>query len=438
MSINLVAKPSLFTQVSYGTGQIAGQVFRDIPSLLLLFFLTNILGIEPALAGTAIFVPKLIVGVGCDMLVGVYSDKWRHRFPWHNWLLVGAMIAPLAMIFLFRIPDLPQNMQLVYVVVLFSLYMAVFSVFSVPYLAIASSLASDSHQRTLLMAWRLGFTAVGVLIASGLAPRYTASMGGDQAAYESMGVLLSLICFSALMVAYFGSKRAARANVKEENASAGFSLKNLWLALSQPRFSILLVVNIMQLAGGGMAYAAMLYFMTYNMQRTDAFTIIGVIVFLIALGIILAQPLWVFISKRLGKKKTYMISSLLYAASLMAWGLSADLGLYIIYFFAFILGIGNSGWAMLGFSMVSDIAAEAHGGFYSAVWVAADKVGFALGGTLLIGITLSVFGFNSADAVAGIPQSSTAITGVLFAFAVFPALLNIFAAIIFGRWGRTS
>jgi len=42
------------TQVSYGTGQIADQIFRDIPSLLLLFFMTNVLGISPAIAGTAI------------------------------------------------------------------------------------------------------------------------------------------------------------------------------------------------------------------------------------------------------------------------------------------------------------------------------------------------------------------------------------------------
>ena len=34
-------------QVGYGFGQIAGQVFRDVPSLLLLFFMTTVLGISP-------------------------------------------------------------------------------------------------------------------------------------------------------------------------------------------------------------------------------------------------------------------------------------------------------------------------------------------------------------------------------------------------------
>lgn len=53
---------SLPTQIAYGVGQIAGQVFRDVPSLLLLFFMTSVLGVSPALAGSAIFLPKLIGG----------------------------------------------------------------------------------------------------------------------------------------------------------------------------------------------------------------------------------------------------------------------------------------------------------------------------------------------------------------------------------------
>lgn len=44
---------SLPTQIAYGAGQVAGQVFRDVPSLLLLFFMTSVLGVSPALAGSA-------------------------------------------------------------------------------------------------------------------------------------------------------------------------------------------------------------------------------------------------------------------------------------------------------------------------------------------------------------------------------------------------
>ncbi|MCB2108334.1 MAG: hypothetical protein KDE14_11575, partial [Rhodobacteraceae bacterium] len=46
---------------SYGAGWIGGQVFRDVPALVLLSFMLTALGVPPAVAGAAIFIPKLWV-----------------------------------------------------------------------------------------------------------------------------------------------------------------------------------------------------------------------------------------------------------------------------------------------------------------------------------------------------------------------------------------
>ena len=90
--------------------------------------------------------------------------------------------------------------------------------------------------------------------------------------------------------------------------------------------------------------------------------------------------------------------------------------------------------------MMSDIASEdeEHAGLYSAAWIATDKIAFALGGTLLVGLTLATFGFDSAKAVAGLPQSENAKMGIIVAFAVIPVTLNIIGASILGRWGRVG
>ncbi len=89
---------SLTAQIGYGAGQIAGQVFRDVPSLLLLFFMTSVLGINPALAGSAIFLPKLIGGIIFDVSAGLISDRWQARFARRHWLLVGMLAAPVALV----------------------------------------------------------------------------------------------------------------------------------------------------------------------------------------------------------------------------------------------------------------------------------------------------------------------------------------------------
>ncbi len=437
-----VPRPGLgvAAQAGYGVGQIAGQVFRDLPSLLLLFFMTTVLGIGPAIAGTVIFVPKLILGVICDATAGVVSDRWKRRIERRWWLLAGAAGAPVVMLLLFHVPHASDGVRIAYVATVFSLYMMVFATFSVPYLAIASQLSVDPHQRTVVMAWRLAFTAVGVLVMGALAPAIIARFGGGQPGFEAMSVALAVICPLALVIAFFGAGAASRAAGHSFAEPSGnvFSFRAALTTLRAPRFSVLLGVTVLQLVGGGFSYASMLYFLTYNMARSDAFTLIGGLILMACAGIVVAQPMWVALARRFGKKRVWIAATTLYATIYLIWGFSAQAGAGFAYVLSGLAAVGNSGWALLGFSMLSDIAGEdeERAGLYSAAWIAADKIGFALGGTLLTGLVLSGFGFDSARAVAGLAQPASALTGIMLAFGVLPALLNFAAVGIFARWGK--
>jgi GPH family glycoside/pentoside/hexuronide:cation symporter len=411
-----------------------------VPTLLLLFFMTTVLGISPAIAGATIFIPKLVVGVGCDLLVGVMSDRWRRRIHRRWWLLAGAVGAPLAMLLLFHVPHGSEALRVGYVAAAFSLYMAVFASFSVPYLAIAGELAADAGQRSVLMAWRLVFTAVGVLTSGALAPAIIQANGGGQPAYERMALALAIICPTALLIAFFGAGHAARQSGQAVTTEPRVRItpRQALAVLLAPRFSVLLSANLLQLIGSGMAFASFLYFLSYNMARADAFQLIGGLTLASCLGIVVAQPMWLALAARFGKRRTYVGATMLYSAVYVIWALSAHWGTPAAYAITFVAAIGNSGWAMLGFSMMSDIAAddERHAGLYAAAWVATDKIAFALGGTLLLGLLLSAFGFDSAGAVAGRPQSELALTGVMIGFGLIPAALNIVGAGILARWGR--
>ncbi|TRW14438.1 MFS transporter [Glacieibacterium frigidum] len=439
-SIRPASTLGLGAQLGYGVGQIAGQIFRDVPSLLLLFFMTTVLGIAPAVAGVAIFVPKLVWGVGCDMLVGVFSDRWRHRIARRYWLLAGAFGAPVAMVLLFHVPEGSTGLRVAYVAGVFSLYMAVFASFSVPYLAISGELTSDPRQRNVIMAWRLVFTAAGVLISGMLAPAIIQAQGGGQAAYETMALVLAIICPVALVIAFFGVGHASAqsAYVAPAETRTRLSPRAALGVLLVPRFSVLLSANLLQLTGAGMGYASLLYFLTYNMGRSDAFQLIGGIVMAACVGIVVSQPLWVQVAARIGKRRAYIAATLLFAATYAVWAFAAGWGTLAAYALSFVMAVGNAGWTMLGFSMMSDIASDddRHAGLYSAAWIASDKIAFALGGTLLVGLMLSAFGFDSAKAVAGLPQSPTALIGVMAAFGLAPAALNVIGALIMTRWNR--
>lgn len=430
-------KITLTTQVSYGAGQIAGQILRDVPSLLLLFFMTNVLGISAAIAGTAIFLPKLIVGAFGDVLIGIIADRFKQRVSLYVWLIFGAVTAPISLLLLFNVPSFGTNFQVAYIVVVLSLYMLVFASFSVPYLAIAAVLSNDEHQRTVLMAWRLVFTAIGILIAGGLAPAFIAQNGGGASAYSLMAMLLGALCFFSLVIAFWGARAAMKRadGTASDGVVTAINLGEMFRAVRVPRFAVLVFANVLQLTGTGMSYAAMLYFLTYTMALEDPFGAIGIVILLTTIGIIAAQPIWVAVAKRTNKKFVYITAALFHGLALVVLALTAQsYGMMAVYICSFLIGVGNSGWVMIGFSMVADIAGEARAGLYSAVWIAADKIGFALGGTLIAGNMLSAFGFDSQRAVMGLGQPDSALTGIVLVYAGVPAILYFVGAAILCFW----
>lgn len=433
---------ALPVQIGYGVGQIAGQVFRDLPSLLLLFFMTTVLGIAPDIAGAVIFVPKLVLGLLCDVSVGIISDKLRKRIARRWWLLAGVFLSPLAMILLFHVPDGSETTKLLYVGGVFSLYMVVFASFSVPYLALAGELTQSPQERNHLMAWRMVFTSLGVLVAGALAPYLVALNGSDQSAYESMALVLAAICPLALLIAFLSTRQTSASTSEQAELANRLTPAIAFKKIFRTRFTALLLANLLQLTGAGMGYAALIYFLAYNIGLGEGGALgnIGLIVLTACAGIILAQPFWIKAANAMGKRNSYILATFIYLSTYVVWGMSASWGVQASYLLSFIAALGNSGWAMLGFSMMSDVAAEdeEYAGLYSAAWIASDKIAFALGGTLLVGVILSAFGFDSAAAVAGEAQPATALTGVVVAFAFFPVGLNLLASALLWKFGKVG
>ncbi len=98
---NRLSTPVLF---GFSLGMIGDRIFRDAPALLLLLFMTNYLASPPALAGTAIFIPKILI-VFVDPMVGTFSD--RLRTPWGRrrpLMLIGGILAGLAIVMFFHVP----------------------------------------------------------------------------------------------------------------------------------------------------------------------------------------------------------------------------------------------------------------------------------------------------------------------------------------------
>lgn len=428
------------TKVGFTGGQVAGQVFRDIPSILLLFYLIRVIGLEPAIAGSAIFFPKVVFGVLSDLGVGMAADHFNGRFPRRRWLLIAAALAPVAMILIFQIPAGSTALRVGYVFVTMSLYMFAFATMSVPYLAQYSDITNDPRERMVLMSWRHGFTGVGLLIGSAMAPAVIQALGGDRSAYGITSCILAVICVASLLLAYTA---AASIPQRIRRASPPVSLRALAGVFAIPRFRFLLAIFFAQEVAAGMTAATIAFFLTYKMALPDALAKLGVISLIAGAVVISASPLWIYVAKRIGNKNSYVLGAAVHGVMMLWWGTATpETPILLVYLIAAGFGLANAGWGIMVLAMLGDIIADSardsgedKGGSFSAVWALTEKIGLALGATLITGMTLSAFGFSAQLAAHGGTQSPSALTGILVGFAIVPGIVNIVAALLFWRFG---
>lgn len=422
-------------KAAFTGAHVAGQLFRDTPSMLLLFYLTSVVGMGPALAGMAVFIPKAILGSISDLLVGVGSDRMASRFPRRNWLLVGAIAAPVAFGAIFAVPQATPLLQAAYVIASMTLYMIVFSAISVPYLAQYSEVSDNAAERSDLMAWRHGWIGIGLLAGSSFAPWLIHHLGAGRSAYINTGLVLSAIAGVALCSGYFASRHMP---IRRAASTAANALRWRVLAdvFAERRFNLLLGVFATHQIAAGMTNATIVFFLTYNMKLEAAIAQLGVLVLLAGLAVIAASPMWIYLSRRFGNRRCYQGAVVAQALLMAAWA-SCDTTTPVWHTYLISVGIGlaNSGWGIMLLAFFSDVLADRNtegkelGGAMSAVWTLAEKFGLALGGALLAGGILSLFGFAAHRATSG-----SALTGIALTFGFLPAALHLLASAVLWRF----
>ena len=88
---------NLKTKLSYGIGELAVEIPGNILVFFLLFFLTSVAGLNPALAGSVLLIGKLFDAIN-DPIIGLLSDRTRSplgkRYPSGKGFLPAGAIRP--------------------------------------------------------------------------------------------------------------------------------------------------------------------------------------------------------------------------------------------------------------------------------------------------------------------------------------------------------
>ena len=211
-----MTRVTLLSKASFGLSGIPGALMRNGVDYFLLFYYSQVIGLNATLAGLALAIAMVFDAVS-DPLIGYLSDNWRSRWGRRHPFMYAAII-PMSgcYIWVWFPPVGPESQGLLFafllaVTILLRLSM---TVFDIPCNAIAPELTPDYHQRTELGSYRIStaWVAGSAMSVAMYAFWLNDSVGNpegvlNEGGYQDAAIVAGALMFLTLLLSSLGLHR---------------------------------------------------------------------------------------------------------------------------------------------------------------------------------------------------------------------------------------
>jgi Na+/melibiose symporter-like transporter len=428
---------STSTVARYAIGSLGTGGFATLPGLVLVFYLTDTLGVAAWAAGIAVSAAK-VWDVLVDPVIGGFSDTNLHRTgSRRRVMIVGAIALPVFFLLTFAVPaGVSPVVAGLWVAIAFILASTSFSLFQVPYIALPAELSSRYDQRTRLLTTRVAVLSVAILLFGAGGP-ILRGIGNAYTGYLIMALVAGLVIAAGMLISTtVAPKGPPQPDAPAVPVSEGYREGFAALRRSAP-FRALLGTFVLQALATGMMLAAANYVAVWVMHSDDALTFL----FVALIGpAILFSPVWNWISRRAGKERSYVAASIVFtlaAASLTLaiWSPGAWMYLSVA-----VAGAAYAGMQALPMAMLPDVISHdarltgaPRAGVFGGMWTAGETTGMALGAAALT-VVLTLTGYIQTTAGHSVAQPTTAVSGIAAAFGLIPAALTLLSLLFLSRY----
>jgi len=340
---------SLRTKLVFGFGDWGNSSTSTIFGFFFAFFLNNIAGVQPIYA-----IPVLLAGgiwdAINDPLIGVFADRvrtrWGRRRPF---FLFGAIPFGLSFILLWWVPPFDSQAALsVYYSLVYIMFDTAYTFVAVPYSALTPELTGDYNERTSLNGYRMVVSVIAGLVAAVAMPFFVEQVADKQAAYLAVAAVFGILAIIPYLLLFFFIKERFQ-NVE----SAKFSIfKGFQLTWRNKPFRYAAGIYTTAWVSVSLAGALFQYYLTFWLRIP---TQVDVILGLLMVSTLVFIPLIVYLSKRLGKQKAYMIALGWWAVVMISLFLLPPYFTPVIYFLIAGAGIGVAAAHVIPASMIPDV-----------------------------------------------------------------------------------
>lgn len=422
-------KISFRERVGYGLGDAASSMFWKLFSMYLLYFYTDIFGIDAVAVGTMFLVTRIWDTVN-DPIIGLICDRTSSRLgKFRPYILYTAIPFGVFGVLTFTSPELSASGKIIYAYITYTMMMMVYSLINVPYASMLGVISESPKERTILSSFRMIFAFTGSIVAlvliEPLADFFSDSGANPQRGWQMAAAVIAVMA----IIMFFCTFAWTRERVKPIKESHNTLKEDIGDLLKNRPWWILLGAGVSALIFNSIRDGAAVYYFKYyaNVGSLSIFSgALSITTLYLVLGqaaniagILLIAP----IANRIGKKRAYLGAMAIAAVfSSMFYSVSSDNIVAMMALQVVISMCAGSIFPLL-WSMYADIAdyselrtgRRATGLIFSSSSMS-QKFGWTLGGALT-GWLLGYYGFE-----ANAQQTEMAQTGIRLMLSYLPAI----------------
>lgn len=364
----------------------------------------------------AVFVFGRVFDVITDPLIGHLSDQTRSKYGARKpWMAIGLPFFCVS-VWLLLMP--PENIGVVYLVLVSGAYFLFYTIVDVPYSSIGLEISPHVHERSMLASSKAIFQVIGAIAAASIPFVLALSVPQTLGVIAQTVVVLSIIGFLLFVVFMPKGERVVTA------PKLGF-VKSIKFILQHRVFRFLLASFFIIQAANALTAGLMVLYVTHIIGSPE---LVGAFLGLLFLSTALFLPLWVILSRKFSKKTSWMVSIIFCSLGLIFAIFLGEGNVIGFVVFSVILGASFGCDAIMPTSMLADVVSETekegenrYGATYLAIKNAVSKLTFVVPMGLAFPV-LDLIGFEEKG-----QNGSSQIFTLVFFFAILPIILRIIA-----------
>lgn len=438
---------TLLQSIGYGLGDIYGGGAGTLISFYYLIFLTDVVRIRPALAGTVILISKVYDAL-TDPFEGVIADRTRTRLGRRRpYLLAGIPLVFLSFFALFYpIGFAQESARFAFVVVSYLFYSTVVSIVMLNYNALQSELTLDYFERTNLSSSRIFFSTVGSIAAALVPLEIVKAFDNVRSGYIAMGLAFGV--FFALP--FIATVATTRERPEFQRPPQPFDWRKTYLQPFKTRtFVYALLMYLFAFVAMDAVSSIVVYYVKYHLGRGDE---VSFVTGTLLIAQVVSLPFYGWLSKRTSKRTGYIAGAAIWMGAMLVSGIITPTSpAWAVYVFAAIVGFGTGGIVVMIYAIFPDIpdvdelaTGERREGTYSALITFVRKFSSAIA-IFLVSNALSIAGYlPPVEELAGgtvrlieQPQTAAFISTIRAVFAGTPIVLLVLALLAARRYPLT-